>query len=91
MKGQCHIYVVKLQKFSFLLNLLTGLDDDVDGDREFLWTERRIRLANRRYGGVDPQLVARTLPRAHRFQQIDSPDAGDSGPLTYPFNSTYPR
>jgi len=30
-----------------------GLDSD-DSDQEALWTERRIRLANRLYGGVDP-------------------------------------
>jgi len=68
-----------------------GLDDDVDGDREFLWTERRIRLANRRYGGVDPELVVKTLPRSQKFeQQLDSPD-GTTAPVSYPFNSTYPR
>ncbi len=37
-----------------------GLDSD-DSDQEALWTERRIRLANRLYGGVDPATAAATL------------------------------
>ena len=57
-----------------------GLEDNED--REFLWTERRIRLANRRYGGVDPEAVAKTLPRTRRV--VDSPDGGTSAPPTFP-------
>ena len=41
-----------------------GLAEDQDGQQELLWTDRRIRLATRRYGGVDMAAVARTLPRA---------------------------
>ena len=40
-----------------------GLTDSHGRDHETLWTERRIRLAARRYGGVDSEAVARTLPR----------------------------
>lgn len=66
-----------------------GLEDDEDGDREFLWTERRIRLANRKYGGVDLEAVARTLPKPpRRGDRVDTPDGG---PVSYPFTSTYPR
>ena len=53
-----------------------GLEED-QGDQETLWSQRRIRLATRRYGGVDQEAVARTLPRT---SPLDSPD-GSSPPL----------
>jgi hypothetical protein len=61
-----------------------GLDSD-DSDQEALWTERRIRLANRLYGGVDPATAAATLTlsrpvlririhRIHMFLGLLDPD-----------------
>ena len=60
-----------------------GLTDDHGRDHETLWTERRIRLAARRYGGVDGEAVARTLPRsaaANTQPQSDSPDGQPLSP-----------
>lgn len=57
-----------------------GLEEQND-DTEMLWKERRIRLANRKYGGVDLEAVARTLPRP------DSPD----GRSLARFSATFPR
>jgi len=61
-----------------------GLEEDQNGDTELLWTERRIRLANRRYGGIDTEAMVRTLPRIKR---TDSPD----GPTLPKFSATFPR
>ena len=60
-----------------------GLDSD-DSDQEALWTERRIRLANRLYGGVDPATAAATLTlsrpvlriRIHRIHMFLPPGSG---------------
>jgi membrane associated rhomboid family serine protease len=67
---------------------LLGLLGDPAGDGETLWTERRLRLATRRYGGVDPEVVARTLPRAVLAPPAitDSPDGPDIPPA-----ATFPR
>jgi hypothetical protein len=46
-----------------------GLDSD-DSDQEALWTERRIRLANRLYGGVDPATAAATLTLSMQVLRI---------------------
>jgi hypothetical protein len=64
-----------------------GLDSD-DSDQEALWTERRIRLANRLYGGVDPATAAATLTlsrpvlririRIHMFLGLLDPDPSSS-------------
>ena len=64
-----------------------GLDEDEQGEREFLWTERRIRLANRKYGGIDIDKINKTLPRPHL--SMDSPD----GELIHQASvyTTYPR
>lgn len=59
-----------------------GLEDEADS-KEQLWKERRIRMANRTYGGVKPAAV--TLPRP----TIDSPDGEASPTLQMP--ATFPR
>ena len=60
-----------------------GLTESQGRDHETLWTERRIRLAARRYGGVDSEAVARTLPRSAAIvaqPQVDSPDGQPLSP-----------
>ena len=60
-----------------------GLTDSHGRDHETLWTERRIRLAARRYGGVDSEAVARTLPRCATIvtqSEVDSPDGQPLSP-----------
>ena len=51
-----------------------GIGEDQQGDQETLWSERRIRMATRRYGGINVEAVARTLPRAVVGLPVDSPD-----------------
>lgn len=60
-----------------------GLEEDQNGDTAMLWAERRIRLANRKYGGVDAEAMIRTLPKS----KTDSPD----GPSLPKFSATFPR
>ena len=38
-----------------------GLEEDQNGDTAMLWAERRIRLANRKYGGVDAEAMIRII------------------------------
>jgi len=61
-----------------------GLEEDQNSSEEMLWRERRIRLANRRYGGVDVSAMVRTFPRD---KTIDSPD----GPCPIGVSATFPR
>ena len=81
----------KEQSFSSTLKRKTkqflGLDEDDKGEREFLWTERRIRLANRKYGGIDVEKITKTLPKPRRV--VDSPD-GELVSQHYTY-TTYPR
>ena len=71
-----------------------GLTDSQGRDHETLWTERRIRLAARRYGGVDSEAVAQTLPRSAAIvtqSQIDSPDGQPLSPhLGMHFDCRFP-
>ena len=60
-----------------------GLEDEADS-KEQLWAERRIRMANRTYGGVKPS--AATLPRP----TVDSPDGEASSPAMQ-MAATFPR
>jgi len=61
-----------------------GLEEDQNGDTELLWTERRIRLANRRYGGIDAEAIVKTLPRVKTTDSLD-------GPTVPNFSATFPR
>jgi hypothetical protein len=71
-----------------------GLDSD-DSDQESLWTERRIRLANRLYGGVVDSATAAatlTLPRPRRSRvATDALDDAAAAAAHYCAATTYPR
>ena len=70
-----------------------GLDSD-DSDQEVLWTERRIRLANRLYGGVvDPAAAAATLtlPRRRKSQGLGADMLDEASDSRHYSATTYPR
>ena len=70
-----------------------GLDSD-DSDQEVLWTERRIRLANRLYGGVvDPAATAATLtlPRRRKRQGLGADMLDEASDSRHYSATTYPR
>ena len=63
-----------------------GLEESGDVARETMWRARRIRMANRRYGGVDVDVAASTLPRVDTTDGLMS--AGQLPPLP---PATFPR
>ena len=57
-----------------------GLEEQGEVERETMWRARRIRMANRRYGGVDVEVAASTLPRHDTTDGVED----RIGPATFP-------
>ena len=66
-----------------------GLEESGDVARETLWRARRIRMANRRYGGVDVDVAASTLPRQDTTDGLDVRSDPATFPRTKPSVTSY--